>query len=140
MSGDIFVDDIRATGTPFRIGGALSEAFSVMGRQFGKFVLLALVPMSGLLAFTLLLGSGVLKVQTVSFGYMGALIALLTFILQTVAQATTLYGAFQEMRDQPFTIGQSLAIGLGRALPVIGVALSSTLLIYLGAIFLFVPD
>ena len=40
-----------------------------------------------------------------------------------VAQATTLYGAFQQMGGRPFSIGQSLGVGFRRALPVFGVAL-----------------
>ncbi|HEV7256212.1 MAG TPA: hypothetical protein VGN82_00400 [Bosea sp. (in: a-proteobacteria)] len=63
----------------------------------------------------------------------------MTFVLQTVAQATSLYGAFQDMRGQPFTIGQSLQIGLARAVPVVGVALLAGLAIGLGILLFIVP-
>jgi hypothetical protein len=136
MMSDISIDGLATAGAPFRIGVAFNKTFSVLGRQFGRFILLTLVPMSPLLVSTLLLGSGLLKGQTV---YNARLIDLLILCLQSVAQATTLYGAFQEMRGQPFTIGQSLRIGLTRALPVVGVALSSSITVSLGILLLLVP-
>jgi hypothetical protein len=38
-----------------------------------------------------------------------------------VAQAMTLYAALQQMAGQPFSIGQSMDVGFGRLLPVLGV-------------------
>ena len=60
-------------------------------------------------------------------------------MLQTVAQATSLYGAFQDMRRQPFTIGQSLQIGFPRGAQVIGVAILAGLATGLGFLLFVVP-
>lgn len=56
-----------------------------------------------------------------------------------MAQATSLYGAFQEMRQQPFTIGDSLRIGLARTIPVIGVGILVGLAMMLGFLLFVVP-
>jgi uncharacterized membrane protein len=64
---------------------------------------------------------------------------ILGFVLETIAEGLITYCAFQAIRGQPFTIGQSLALGLRRLLPVVGVAVSSALITVLGAILLVVP-
>ena len=121
----------------FRIGSVMSKTFAVLGRQFGKFVLLALVPMAPIFLLTLVsLSSGG---SQSGFAFAAVLTGLLTFVLQTVAQATSLYGAFQEMRRQPFTIGESLRIGLARAVPVIVVGILVGLATGLGFVLLVVP-
>jgi hypothetical protein len=141
---DISIAGSAASGAPFRLGAALGKAFTLFGRQFGKFLLLALIPMIALLFFTLLLRpggplAGARVPNSFAFASYAVLAGILTFVLQIIAQATTLYGAFQEMRAQPFTIRQSLNVGFRRALPVIGVALLGALLAALGAILLLVP-
>lgn len=122
----------------FRIGSVMNKTFAILGRQFGKFVLLALVPMIPI--FLLALGALSSSDPSPSGIAVGAILTgLLTFVLQTVAQATSLYGAFQEMRQQPFTIGDSLRIGLARAIPVIGVGILVGLATGLGFLLLVVP-
>jgi hypothetical protein len=123
----------------FRVGSVLSKTFAILGRQFGKFVLLALVPMIPILLLILatlssrgLSSSGGLVLGTI-------LIGLLTFVLQILAQATSLYGAFQDMRQQPFTIGDSLRIGLARTIPVIAVGTLVGVAMMLGFMLFVVP-
>ncbi|WP_248311353.1 hypothetical protein [Bosea sp. ASV33] len=116
----------------------MNKTFSILGRQFGKFVLLALVPM--IPVFLVALGALSSRTPSTSSIAVGAaLTGLLTFVLQTVAQATSLYGAFQEMRQKPFTIGESLRIGLARTIPVIGVGILVGLATGLGFLLLVVP-
>lgn len=135
--GDISMDSLPATSAPFRVGVALSKTFDLFTRQFGKFVLLSLIPMVPLLVLALIvLGR---PAAPATLGFLAIITALLTFVLSIVAQATTLYGAFQAMRGQPFTIGQSFQVGLGRAVPVIGCALLVGLAVTLASILLVVP-
>ncbi len=68
-----------------------------------------------------------------------ALATVLFVVLGSMAQAMALYGAFQQMAGRSFSIGESLGVGFGRALPVLGVALLATLLISLAAILFVVP-
>jgi hypothetical protein len=134
---DVSIGGLPTSGAPFRIGVVLSKTFDLLIGQFGKFALLTLVPMIPILALALVaLGR---PPAAAAFGVLGAITALLTFFLSIVAQATTLYGAFQAMRGQPFTIGRSLQIGLGRAVPVIGVALLVGLAAGLASLLLVVP-
>lgn len=123
----------------FRVGSVMNKTFAILGRQFGKFVLLALVPMIPvfLVALGALTSGGTPSQSGVAIA--AVLTGLLTFVLQILAQATSLYGAFQEMRQKPFTIGDSLRIGLARTIPVIGVGILVGLAMMLGFLLLVVP-
>jgi hypothetical protein len=137
------MSNVSASGflsTPalFRVGTVMNKTFAILSHQFGKFILLALLPMAPLLLLILgaVSSSGA---PGAGFALAGAGTGILTFVLQTVAQATSLYGAFQDMRGQPFTIGQSIRIGLARATPVIGVAILTGLAAGLGMLLFIVP-
>jgi hypothetical protein len=137
---DVSIDGLPTAGAPFRIGVVLSKTFSVLSNKLGQFLLLTFVPLVPVLAVTLLAQAGPQKAPLASsVAWIGALSGVLTFVLQIVAQATTLYGAFQLMGGQSFTIAQSLNVGLRRALPVFGAALLAGLGTGLAAILFLVP-
>lgn len=133
---DTYINGVRASGAPFEIGVVLSKTFSVFSSRFGSFFLLAFVPMIPVLVVTLGALGGPL---TPRGGAMGGLSAILAFFLSIVAQATTLYGAFQQMAGRPFSIGESLSVGLRRSLPVLGVAVLSGLATGLAALLFLIP-
>jgi hypothetical protein len=60
-------------------------------------------------------------------------------VLGTLSQAVVLYGAFQDMRGQRVNLGESMRVGLRRFLPVVGLAISTTLLGFLGLFVFVVP-
>ncbi|WP_420102952.1 hypothetical protein [Bosea sp. (in: a-proteobacteria)] len=122
----------------FRVGSVLSKTFAVFSRRFGKFFLLALVPLLPVLLL-IVLAIAASSANSSAVAFMAGLAGILAFILQIVAQATSLYGAFQEMRQRPFTIGESLRVGLSRALPVLGVGILAGLAIIIGFLLLVVP-
>jgi hypothetical protein len=130
--GNPTVDSI---GTPFRVGAALSRAFQVFGAGFVKFVLLTALAFLPLIVVDLTFGSGA--------GNGAQAAHLLTTVLQLVlgplANAACLYGAYQIMRGQSFSIGESLGAGLRRLGPVVGAALLVGILIGLAALALVVP-
>ncbi|AOO81494.1 hypothetical protein [Bosea vaviloviae] len=134
---NVFVSEQSVSGAPFRVGAVLDKTFTVFTRQFGKFILLALIPMAPLLLLGLLMGAG--SGAGVGLAVAAGVTAIATLVLQVMAQATSLYGAFQEMRGQPFTIGQSLQIGLAQTIPVIGVSLLSGLAAGLGIMLFVIP-
>jgi hypothetical protein len=137
---DISVDGLPASGAPFRVGVVLSKTFSVFGSKLGSFLLLAFIPLIPVLAVTLLTLAGPQRGPPASSAAaLGGLIGILTFVLGIVAQATTLYGAFQQMGGRPFSIAQSLSVGLKRSLPVFGVALLAGLGTALAAMLFLVP-
>lgn len=135
---DVSAGSFRAAPAQFRVGTVMNKTFAILSHQFGKFMLLALLPMAPLLLLIFGL-AGSTQAPGAGFALAGALTGILTFVLQTVAQATSLYGAFQDMRRQPFTIGQSLQIGFSRAVPVIGVAILAGLATGLGVLLFVVP-
>jgi hypothetical protein len=137
---DISIDGLPASGAPFRVGVVLSKTFSVFGSKLGSFLLLAFIPLIPVLGVTLIgLAGPQSGPPASSFAASGGLSGLLTFVLGIVAQATTLYGAFQQMGDKPFSIAQSLSVGLRRTLPVFGVALLAGLGTVLAAMLFVVP-
>src|SRR5215467_16380480 len=112
---DISVEGLPATGVPFRVGDVLSKAFSVFGRKLGSFLLLAFIPLIPLLAFNILTAGGPRLVG--QQGMLAGLSGLITFVFGLVAQAMTLYAAFQQMAGKPLDISQSLGIGFARLVP-----------------------
>src|SRR3954452_7298645 len=99
---DVSINGAPTSGTPFRGGDVLSKTFSVFGSRLGSFLLLAFVPMIPVLVVTLLALARSHGGPSDSGGAVfGGLSVILTFILGTVAQATTLYGAFQQMGGRP---------------------------------------
>jgi hypothetical protein len=141
---DISIADRPAVNSNLRIGSVLAKTFSVFGRQFWKLLVLAL-PSTILFyiynifvfprLFTPLMQvthSLVVYTFLVSYGLSG----IQRFAQETITEGMITYCAFQAIRGQPFTIGQSLARALRRLLPVVGVALSSALITVLGAILL----
>jgi hypothetical protein len=134
--GDTYINGVTTSGAPFQIGVVLNKTLSVFSSSLGRFLLLAFIPMIPLLAIALTAAAGPL---TPRGGAMGGLSAILAFFLSILAQATTLYGAFQEMAGRPFSIGESLSVGFGRSLPVLGVALLSGLATGLAALLFVIP-
>jgi hypothetical protein len=136
---DISIGGLPTTSAPFRIGVVLSKTFGLLSQQFGKFLLLTFIPLIPLLLLLFPLLGRPSGAMTATYGVLAAVTGVLTFCLQIVAQATTLYGAFQLMRGQAFTVGQSLQVGLRRALMVIGVALLVGIAAGLASLLLIVP-
>ncbi|CAL78008.1 conserved hypothetical protein; putative permease of the major falicitator superfamily [Bradyrhizobium sp. ORS 278] len=133
---DVSINDVTAVGTPFRIGSALSKTFSVLGGSPGSFLLLALIPLTPVLVIKIMASAGPASVR---FGWLGGVAGIATFLLGIVAQAITLYAAYQQMGGKPFSVAQSLSAGLGRCFPVIGVALLSSLGIGIASLFFLIP-
>jgi hypothetical protein len=138
---DISVEGLRTSGAPFRVGDALSKTFSVFGGKLGSFLLLALVPLIPVLVLNLmtpgvqpLVGPAAQRAATLT-----GVSTLLTIILGIVAQAMTLYAAFQQMAGRPFSIAQSLGVGFTRLVPVFCVAILGALFTGVAMILLVVP-
>jgi hypothetical protein len=115
------------------VGGALSRALQVYGAGFGKFFVLTLIPFLPLLMLALFAGPG--KANP-------ALLAaeiFLQLILWSLATATCLYGSYQIMRGQSFSVGESFRIGLKRLGPVVGTAFLGGLLVELAFLLFVIP-
>jgi hypothetical protein len=121
----------------FRVGHVVSQAWSVLTRNFLKFFVVSAVAAMPAAAtstfgdpFHLLQSTGI-KLE--GFG------TLLGQLLTTLSEAVVLYGAFQDMQGQPVNLGQSVRVGLRRFFPIVGVAISMTILGFLGLSVFVVP-
>lgn len=118
----------------FSIGAVLARTMHVFKSGAGRFIALAAVP-----ALPVLLpGLVVADPRSVPW-YVWLLAGLLQFFLYFLAQGASVYGAFQEMRGQRFTLAESLEKCLGRVLPLIGAAVLSALGLMLGFLVFVIP-
>jgi hypothetical protein len=126
----------------FSVGRVLNRTFSVFVRNFLTFFIVTAVASLP----TLLLLHAPSVVTQVSSGWdtaRGVVLGFLAFfvgiVLYTLSQAVILYGAFQDMRGRPVSLTESLAVGLRRFFPIVGLAISMTFCLMLGIILLIVP-
>jgi len=119
----------------FRIGNVLSKTATLLSRNFLIFFVVALV---AALPRLLWVGAEGWNAESLPWGrFVGGFFLFL--VLNTLAQAVILYGAFQAMRGRPVNLGECLKVGLSRFFPIIGLAICAYLCIWIGLIFLIVP-
>jgi len=123
-----------ATGEGFAIGRALSRAFSVFGQGYVQFIALTAI------VYVPLLLAVIFVARNPSLAGRGVLVTVcVQTVVSSLASAACLLGAYQVMRGRSFTIGGSLAGGLGRFWAVLGTSLLGGLLASLGMLLLIVP-
>jgi hypothetical protein len=119
----------------FRIGDVFSKTATLLSRNFLTFFVVAVV--AGL---PRLLWTGTDTRVPADFPWGRFLVGLsLILILNTLAQAVILYGAFQAMRGRAVNLGECLKVGLSRFLPIIGLIICAYLAIWIGFMFFVVP-
>jgi hypothetical protein len=130
-----------------RVGRVLNRSFTLLLGDFPKFFAVTLVVWLPYPLFLWLIEPAVtalasdpqhatLEGAVTLLVYLLALIAL-ALLLSTFGPAVILYGAFQRMRGQNFAVAESVARGLSRTLPILGM-LALSLLAFLGAGLLLV--
>jgi hypothetical protein len=107
----------------FRIGAVLHRTWSVQSRNFVPFFLV-----TALAAVPDVLLSGVPNRGAVLVS------AVAGDVLRRLGQAALLYGVFAQMRGQPVSLLRSVQFGFRRFFPVIGLAITVSLLIGVGAV------
>lgn len=129
------------TADQFRIGRVLTKALSVFGRQFWKFLALGLVSLIPLLIYTFFAAPHLRSTHVGANAFLlsNGLNTVTRFLVQTLVQSTSVYGALQAIRGEPFEVRQSWIIGLRRLLPVLGVSVLAGLAIGLGIALLLIP-
>jgi MFS family permease len=105
-----------ATSGEFRIGRVFSQAATVLSRNFLGFFAVTFVAALPRLLWITAFTSPAAAVGRVSLGL------FLTLVLNMLGQAIVVYAAFQDMRNKPVNIGESLKVGLRRLLSIIGIA------------------
>ncbi len=127
----------RFTAGDFRIGHVFNQAWWVFSRNFLTFMLVTgIASLPPLLIPQPVPGSSVNPFENLGFALFTM---LLMIILSVLSQAVVLYGAFQVMRGRPVNLAESARIGLRRFFPIVGLALSTGLLIGLASPLLVFP-
>jgi hypothetical protein len=130
--------DMSPAPAGIRIGHVLGRSFSLLGGNFVKLYLLALLILSPFLLFALVPAldtAGNLRLITGN-AWIGFILFL---VLSLLGQAVILYGALQTMRGEAFSIGASLNRGLGRFFPILGLFICMGAGIGVGLILLIIP-
>jgi hypothetical protein len=144
--GDSMTDASVATAAPrfaegdFRVGRVLARAVSMLSRRFLPFCLVTFVAFAPLILLPRVAMSGgidpdqVLLVLGLSF-----VIAMAQIMISTFSSAVILHGAFQDMRNRPVNLVESLKVGLRRFLPLLGLAFLVAILVLLGFALFIIP-
>ncbi len=136
---DISTDAGIGTSSEFSIGDVFGRSFSIFGRHFIQFAMLSGIAMIPYLFFfwsqAHVAPGTPPKFTSASF----VVPALVGGLLAIIARAAILTAAFQDMRDQPVNVGQSLRNGLARIFPIIGMSILLGLGVAAGSVLLIIP-
>ena len=123
----------------FEIARVLARMFGVITRNFPVFAGLALV-LSGLPAFL-----AALAARDVYFPFgqrfesvfgVGWIVAVL---VSTLLQAALIHGTIADLNGRPASLGDCLATAIRNVLPLIGIAIATTVAVVVGLFFFIVP-
>jgi hypothetical protein len=121
----------------FSAGNVISRSLSVWSKNLASFTVMSLIVYVPLVVFALVALGGERTLSSIAISqgviYVGG------GFLGLVVNGGVTYGVFQELRGRPATIGQSLAVGLRRTLPIVWIAFIEGLVIIAGFFFLVVP-
>jgi hypothetical protein len=121
----------------FRVGHVVGRSWSVLWRNFPKFLLVSAVAAMPQAASDTV-GDPFHLLQIVGVKLDG-FSTLLGHVLTTLSEAAVLYGAFQDMGGQRVDLVESLRVGLRRFFPVLGVAIATAVFGFLGLFVFVVP-
>ncbi len=121
----------------FSLGSVLGRGFGVYLKNFIPFSIIAALVYSPLVIYTVITLSGPLDLDALTL--YPSILALGTFVLSLIATGAMMYGTFQQLRGRPAGMGESLAAGLKRMFPVLGVGILVGLCVLGGIILLIVP-
>jgi hypothetical protein len=132
------MSDVAAQGT-FRLADVFSKAVAVFGRRFGPFVVLTVIAQIPLYVAAFTIGTPEAGRASTASAVSIAVSALLTVVCSSIASGAIIYGVVQDLRGRIFSIADSVQIAIRRFLPMVGVAICTGILTFLGAILLVVP-
>jgi hypothetical protein len=132
----------------FSIGRVIGDSFGVYARNFVSFTALALlIGVIDLLLVVFYVAPAMMILDQdpelidptqINWGVI-ALGGVVTMIVNTLTQATIIYGTFQDLRGQRASIGDCIARGLSSIVPVIIGSILLSLGVGIGFILIIVP-
>jgi hypothetical protein len=135
--------------TTFTVGNLVGRSFQLWWRNLGVFTALAALVTLPLIGAAFALGLGSLYVRSplepVDPGFfvehLGRLSLFYVLIgaVFAIHMAALTHGAIQSIGERPVRLGELVAVGVRRALPVIAAALLVYVLVVLGFVLLVVP-
>ena len=127
----------------FRVGNTLNHATKLFfSAHFPKFCAISGVTLAPLLITAIGAGQPIDELgndHAAAFAMWTGAGALLRLVLGPIGTAVSLYGAYQAMRGQPFTVGDSFRAAWGRLGAVFGAALLGGLITIVLMMLLIVP-
>jgi hypothetical protein len=132
-----------AAGT-FRLADVFSKSFAVYGRRFVPFIVLTIIASIPIYLLIFLVGTPT-RIATADPADLAAsmgpavILALANVVTKSLASGAVMYGVVQELRGRAFSVGDSLQIALRRFLPIVGIAICTSIVVMLGTILLIVP-
>jgi hypothetical protein len=120
----------------FRLGDVFSKSFAVYGRHIVAFIVLTVL--ANIPNYMFGLGIAAPPDSNPKFDSWGLLTVPVGIVCGTIANGAMTYGVVQDLRGAPVLIGEAIAIAARRFLPMIGVAITSGVIITVGLI-LVVP-
>jgi len=124
----------------FRVGRVLSRAVSVFSRRFPTFFIVTLVAASPLILMPMASPKpDTDPAQASLLAGITLVLFIVLLMLSMVSAAVVLHGTFQDMRQRPVSLIESLKVGLRRFLPLTGLAFLASLLTLLGFVLLVIP-
>jgi hypothetical protein len=121
----------------FRVGQVISRSFTLLFRHFLTFFIVTLIAFSPLLL--LRQGSATAETDPVQALITLGLGFVLLMVLSMFSSAIILHGTFQDMRNRPVNLLESLKVAFRRFLPLLVLAMLESVLMVLGLILLIVP-
>jgi hypothetical protein len=124
-----------------RLADVFSKSFAIYIRRFIPFIILTVVASIPNYIAVFVIGTPTFNgpEDAASFATTRGIAALVSFITQSLVSGAVMYGVVQELRGRTFSVSDSLGIALRRILPIVGVGISTGVLIVLATILLIVP-
>jgi hypothetical protein len=128
----------------FRVGRVLGASFELLFQDFIKFFVIALIPAApnalvALSTYFHVVPFASTRGFTIALGMLFIASGILVLFLYPISQAATLYGAFQDMRGQPFEFGPAFGRAFARFFPLLGLVIAWGLAVGFGTMLLIVP-
>jgi len=132
--------ETRITEGDFHVGRVLSRAVSVLSRRFLPFCIVTFVAFLPLILVSRVsMSGGIDPDQTLIILGLSFALAMAQMMISTFTSAVILHGAFQDIRNRPVNVVESLKVGLRRFLPLLGLAFLAALLVVLGFALFIIP-
>jgi hypothetical protein len=133
--------DITMAAGTFRLADVFSKSFAIYTRRFVPFIILTVIASIPNYIAIFAIGTPGFNSPTgaPSFGAARVILGLVDFATKSFVSGAVMYGVIQDLRGRTFSVGDSVRIALRRFLPMLGVVLSTAVLIVLGTALLIVP-